>query len=104
MQWDLGLYGVGVLLAMSLAFGAIAQLVVWRSATRWMWLIAGTTYFVAGLFISEVIFGWATEVELQPNIDGLSFDEALLFSLIPGLIAVAATWYLTRSEHHATAH
>lgn len=104
MSWDLGPYGLAVLLAMSLAFGAIAQLVTWRSATHWMWLVAATVYFAAGLFVSEVIFGWATAAELQPNIDGLSFDEAMLFSLIPGLIAVAATWYLTRSERHATAH
>jgi len=35
-------------------------------------------YFVIGLFVSEVWFGWATEEDLQPNVDGLSFDEVLL--------------------------
>jgi hypothetical protein len=102
MNWDLGLYGLGVLLAMSLVFGAIAQLAVWQSATHWTWLIGAATYFVSGLFISEVFFGWATAAELQPNIDGLSFDETLLLALIPGLIAVIASWYLTRKEHRAT--
>jgi hypothetical protein len=57
-------------------------------------------YFVGGLFTSEVWFGWATEEELQPNIDGLSFDEVLLFGLITGIVTVLATWYLTRRSRH----
>jgi hypothetical protein len=84
-QWDLGLQGLGLLIAMSLGFGFIAQLFVGRSTTPWMWLIAAATYFVGGLVISEVWFGWATQEDLQPNIDGLSFDEVLLIGLIPGL-------------------
>lgn len=96
MQWDLGLAGVGLLVLMSLGFGVIAQLVLGRGATRWMWLIGATTYLVAGLFISEVWFGWATGAELQPNIDGLSFEEVLLFGLVPGILAVLATREVTR--------
>lgn len=106
MQWDLGLQGLGLLALMSLGFGVIAQLLMWRATTtRWLWLIAAAAYFVAGLFVSEVMFGWATEADLQPNIDGLSFDEALLISLIPGVLAVIATWYLTRRSalHRPTA-
>ncbi|MGZ8800883.1 MAG: hypothetical protein ACXWXF_13060 [Aeromicrobium sp.] len=99
MEWDLGIYGIGVLLAMSLAFGVIAQLIFWRSATHWMWLIATVAYFVGGLVISEWLFGWAIVEELQPNIDGLSFDEVLLGALVPGIIAVLATWYLTREAN-----
>jgi hypothetical protein len=75
MQWDLGLRGLGLLVAMSFGFGVIAQLVVGRATTRWLWLLAAAGYFVGGLFTSEVWFGWATQEELQPNIDGLSFDE-----------------------------
>jgi hypothetical protein len=33
------------------------------------------------MFISEVWFGWATQEELQPNIDGRSFAEVLLIGL-----------------------
>ena len=102
MQWDLGLQGLGVLAVMSLAFGAVAQLVVGRSTTRWLWFIAGLTYFVSGLVISEVWYGWATEAELQPNIDGLSFDEVLLIGLIPGVLAIVAVWLLgRRRRRHA---
>lgn len=95
MQWDLGLQGVGLLIIMSLVFGVVAQLVAGR-VTRWAWLVAATVYFVAGLFISEVWFGSATEAELQPNIDGLSFDEVLLFGLVPGVLAVVVIWHLGR--------
>ena len=96
MQWDLGLQGLGLLIAMSLGFGLIAQLFVGRTTTRWMWLITAVTYFVGGLFISEVWFGWATQEDLQPNIDGLSFDEVLLIGLVPGIVTVLVTRYLTR--------
>lgn len=96
MQWDLGLQGIGMLVLMSLGFGLVAQLVAARRTNRWVGLIAASVYFVSGLLISEVWFGWATEEDLQPNIDGLSFDEVLLIGLVPGIAAVLATGYLTR--------
>jgi hypothetical protein len=96
MQWDLGLRGLGLLIAMSFGFGVIAQLVAGRATTRWLWLLAAAGYFVGGLFTSEVWFGWATQEELQPNIDGLSFDEVLLLGLVPGIVTVLVTWYVTR--------
>ena len=107
MQWDLGLTGVGVLVLMSLAFGLTAHAVLvllGQSVTRWLWAIAATTYFFAGVFISEVMFGWANVEDLQPNIDGLSFDEVLLIALVPGLVAVVGTWLATRTRqtHAAT--
>lgn len=88
MQWDLGWQGAGLLVLMSVGFGVVAQLVLSR-AGRWVWLVATAAYFVMGVLISEVWFGGATEVDLQPNIDGLSFDETLL-GLIPGVVAVVA--------------
>jgi len=103
MQWDLGIYGLGTLLALSLGFGVIAQAIFWRSATHWMWLIGAIAFFVSGLLISEGLFGWATVQELQPNIDGLSLDETLL-ALIPSIVVVLATWYLTRPGRPATVH
>jgi len=88
MQWDLGLQGLGLLIAMSLGFGIIAHFVMRRTTTRWLWLIATAGYFIGGLFASEVWFGWATQEDLQPNIDGLSFDEVLLFGLVAGILSV----------------
>jgi hypothetical protein len=96
MEWDLGLQGLGLLILMSLGFGVIAQLVTGRTTTRWLWAIAAAAYFVGGLFTSEVWFGWANQGELQPNVDGLSFDEVLLFSLVPGILSVVATRFVTR--------
>jgi hypothetical protein len=78
MQWDLGLQGRGLLVAISLGFGVLAQLIAGKRTTRWLWLITSAAAFAGGLLTSEVWFDRATDEELQPNIDGLSFDEALL--------------------------
>ena len=97
MEWDLGLSGAAYLLAMSLAFGVVAHAIAGRVTTRWCWLIATAGFFILGVLISEVVFGSATEAELQPNIDGLSRDEVLL-GAIPGLAvaALARMWGLQR--------
>ena len=61
-----------------------------RAQPRWLWLATSGAYFVAGLLVSEWWFGWATEEELQPNVDGLSVDEVQLVSLL-GLVAAVVT-------------
>lgn len=66
-------------------------------------LIAAGSFFVAGLLTSEVWFGWATEEDLQPNIDGLSFDEALLLGLLAGSASVVLARYILRRRHHDSA-
>jgi hypothetical protein len=79
MQWDLGLLGLAVLAGLSIGFGVIAVAILWNRAAPWMTgVVATIAGFVGGLFISEGLFGWATQEELQPNYDGLSFDEVLL--------------------------
>lgn len=87
MEWDLGAAGVGLMVAMSVGFGLASQVVAGRGTTRWMWLIGAGTFFVFALLISEVWFGWATEEDLQPNYDGLSFDETLL-AIVPSVVIV----------------
>jgi hypothetical protein len=55
----------------------------------------GGRWLLSALFVSEVLFATATEDEIQPIVDGLAFDEALLGwlgRLGGGLMAVAATW------------
>ena len=96
MQIDLGLQGLGILIAVSLAFGVVAQLVLGRGTTRWMWLIGAAAWFIGGLVASEVIWGTATEDELQPIIDGLALDESLLGGLVVGVPVVLVTWYVAR--------
>ena len=101
MAWDLGFIGVGVLIGMSLGFGLLAQLLAGRGTTRWMWLIGAGTFFVIGLLISEVGFGWATEKDLQPNYDGLSFDETLL-AIFPSItVVIAARWMIRKRNRDA---
>jgi hypothetical protein len=101
LQWDLGLQGVAALLLLSLGFGVIAQLVFWGRDARWVGVISATAFFVVGLFVSEVWFGWAAQAELQPNIDGLSLDEVLLIYLV-GIPVVLLARFLTRTTTHAS--
>jgi len=104
MEWDLGLGGMGLLLGMSIGFGVLARVVAGRAetTTRWLGLFGACGFFVAGLLTSEVWFGWATEEDLQPNVDGLSFDEALLAGLLGGIATVVVTRLVGRSRqlHH----
>jgi hypothetical protein len=46
------------------------------------------------LFTSEVLFGRATEEQLQPTIDGLSRDEVLLSSVLTTVVVVLVMRYL----------
>lgn len=98
MQWDLGLQGSALLLALSLGFGVVAGLAVGRIAVHRLWTMAFAVVacFGIGLFTSEVWFGWATEEELQPNIDGLSFDEVLLSGAVTTVLVVLSARLLSR--------
>lgn len=100
-QWDLGIAGLALLTGMSLVFGLLAHLIVGRGVARWLWLYAAAAYLIAGILVSEVWFGWATEEELQPNIDGLSFDEVQLVTLAGLVAAVAARLVLGRKRRIA---
>jgi hypothetical protein len=95
--------GLVVLALMSLAFGVLTQIVFWGMASRWLWLAASAAAFLGGLFISEVIYGWATEEELQPNIDGLSFDEVLIGYGIGIALVLVARYLAARRHRHAPA-
>lgn len=106
MQWDLGVDGVLYLAGMSLAFGVLAALLVGNGSAYRLWAGAITTVtcFGIGLFVSEVLFGWATEEELQPNIDGLSRDEALLSSVVTTAVVVVVMRYLAHRSERGASH
>jgi hypothetical protein len=97
MDTDLGLTGFGLLLALSLIFGLVVRLVPGRG-TRWEWLIGATAFLLGGLFVSEVMFAGVTEEVLQPVIDGLAFDEAMLGGLLIGVLVVIATRFLSHGR------
>lgn len=90
MQWDVGLEGLSVMAAMSLGFGVLAALLVGGGGRRRLWagVVDTLACFGAGLLVSEWMFGWADEEELQPNVDGLSRDEALLAAVITTVLVV----------------
>lgn len=103
MQWDLGLQGVAVLIALSLGFGVAGGLLAGSSLGHRL-RIALTTVLACvavGLFTSEVWFGWATEEDLQPNYDGLSFDEVLLSGFVTTVLVVVVA---RRIAHHSGTH
>ena len=99
----MGIQGVAVLLVMSLAFGVYTEVVFWGYARRWLWLAASALMFVIGLFVSEGLFGWATEEDLQPNIDGLSFDEVLVTFLVGVVVVLVARALVWRRSHRPSA-
>ena len=66
-----------------------------------MWLIGAGTFFVLGLLVSEAWFGWATEKDLQPNYDGLSFDETLLAIFPSVAVVIAVRWMIRRRTRDA---
>lgn len=101
MQWDLGLQGLALLGVMSLGFGVVAGLLVGKGWPHRLWAFAITTIacFGVGVLTSEWLFGWATEEDLQPNIDGLSRDEVLLSSVLTTAVVVLVMRYLTRRTH-----
>ena len=102
MNYDLGLQGLALLIIPALLFGLVAQLLAWRSASHVIWLIGAIAWFVGGLFASEVLFGSeTTEENLQPLIDGLLWDEALIGGFVTGMIAVIAAWLATRHSRAA---
>jgi hypothetical protein len=105
MQWDLGLEGMAVLGVISLGFGVLGGLLVGDGWTRRLWTVAVTAVacFGVGLLTSEWLFGWATEEELQPNVDGLSRDEVLLSSLFTTVLVVLAVRHLARRAERPVA-
>ena len=102
MQWDLGLQGLGLLAAMSIGFGVVGGWIAGRSAVQrgWAVVLVAAACFAVGLLTSEVWFGWATGEDLQPNIDGLSFDEVLLSGVLTTVAAILATRFFTRRGGH----
>lgn len=106
MEWDLGPQGLALLGAMSLGFGAIAGLIVSGDLRRRGWTsgVATVACFGVGLFTSEVLFGWATEEELQPNIDGLSRDEVLLSGVLTTALVLLVMHHLGRRRRSGDPH
>jgi hypothetical protein len=106
MRWDLGLEGLSVLGAVSLGFAVLAGLLVGDGWARRLWATAITTVacFGVGLLTSEWLFGWATEKELQPNVDGLSRDEVLLSCLVTTAVVVVAMRFFAHRTEEAASH
>lgn len=99
MTVEIGLTGLGLLALMSLLFGVAVQLILWKSAPRWLWLVGSVAWFAGGFVFSEGLFGTKTEEEIQPIIDGLALDESALGGFLVGLPIVVVAWLLARRRH-----
>ncbi len=64
-------------------------------AFRWQWLVAAIG-FIGGLIASEALWADPT-LDLEPIVDGLSVDEALLGGIIGGVIADIGTRFATHN-------
>jgi hypothetical protein len=105
MHWDLGIGGLALLAVIALGFGVAAAAAVGQGVRRRLRASVLTTCacFVAGLLTSEVLFGGATETELQPNVDGLSRDEVLLSSTLTSVAVVLLLRFVARRSQHTRA-
>jgi hypothetical protein len=97
---------MAVLVVISLCFGVGSALFVDGGRARRLWAVAITTVACVGvgLITSEWLFGWATEEDLQPNVDGLSRDEVLLSSLLTTALVVVVMRYVGRRKQGAKPH
>jgi hypothetical protein len=82
MQYDLGPQGLALLLALGLVMSGVVWLLD-RHGSPWTWVAAGVGAVTGALITSEAIWAGA---EVQPIIEGLSVDEALLGALIGGVV------------------
>jgi hypothetical protein len=100
VQFDLGIVGLGLLILISLAFGALVQF-VGKPGTSVDGLVAGVAWFIGALIASELVgVGGGERV-----IDGLALDAVVVGG---GLIGVPLALVLRlygdhRSHHHASA-
>lgn len=104
MTWDLGSTGLALMAALALGFGAVGGVLSGGSLKRRVVgaVITTVACFGTGLFTSEWFFGWATEEDLQPNIDGLSRDEVLLSSLLTTVAVVGVLRVVARRRRART--
>jgi uncharacterized membrane protein YeaQ/YmgE (transglycosylase-associated protein family) len=84
---QIGLGGWALLIAASLIFGVIAQL-VGETESGFEWLGDAIGFFVGAIIASEFITAWST---FEPVWDGLALVPALIGGLVVGLAVEVAT-------------
>jgi hypothetical protein len=106
MEWDLGIKALGLLAGLSVVFGLAAELVFMWTTRTWIGVLGAVVYFLVGIFVSEVWFGWATEEDLQPNVDGLSFDEVFLLGTMLSWLVMGFVWlgFRIADRRHGQGH
>ncbi|GGB71561.1 hypothetical protein N798_16590 [Knoellia flava TL1] len=87
MDWDLGLRGLGTLVALSLAFGAVAGLLVGNGVAHRLDAMAVTALActAVGIVVSEVVLG--SSGEAQP-VDRLARSGVLVAGAVTTVVVV----------------
>ncbi len=80
VQFDLGIAGFGLLILISLAFGALSQR-LGKPGTSFDWLAVAIGWFAGGLVASELV-GSGTGVRV---VDGLALDAVIVGGGIIGV-------------------
>lgn len=91
----LGLGGWAILVAGSLIFGGIAQL-IGETRTGYEWLVDAIGAAIGALVASEFIIAWQA---LGPVVDGLAIVPALIGGLVVGLVVEIATRLITGGHY-----
>ena len=91
----LGLGGWAILIAGSLVFGGIAQL-VGETRDGFEWLTDAIAAFIDALVASEFIVAWQA---FGPVVDGLAVVPALIGGLVVGLVVEIATRLVTGGSY-----
>jgi hypothetical protein len=91
----LGLGGWAILVAGSLIFGGIAQL-IGETRTGYEWLVDAFGAAIGALVASEFIIAWQA---LGPVVDGLAIVPALIGGLVVGLVVEIATRLVTGGHY-----
>jgi len=92
---EIGLGGWALMIAASLIFGGIAQL-VGETETGVEWLVDAVAFFIGALVASEFVTAWTT---VEPVWDGVALVPALIGGLVVGIVVEIATRLVTGGHY-----
>ena len=97
---EMGFGGWALVIAASLIFGAIAQL-VGETETGVEWLVDAIAFGIGAVVASEFITAWTA---VDPVWDGLALVPALVGGLVAGLVVEVATRLATGGHYLSGGH
>lgn len=93
--FNVGYWAVIVLIAASVAFGVVVQL-MGRASFANEWVLSAVAAGIGGFLASEFIVGFR---DWQPVFDGLALVPAVVGGLLIGSVVAAAARYMSGSHY-----